>query len=109
MSDVMTVQIDGKDVFFEVDTQGDYHSEKVGVRDVASQVAGSFSTALETIRLVAGATVKEIRNIDGSSSPDEFQLQFGIKLSGEYGALVAKASGEAQISVTLTYKASDNT
>lgn len=108
MSDVMTVQIDGKNVFFEVDTQGDYHSEKVGVRDVASQVAGSFSTALETIRLVASATVKEIRNIDGSSSPDEFQLQFGIKLSGEYGALVAKASGEAQISVTLTYKASDN-
>ena len=109
MSDVMTVQIDGKDVFFEIDTQDNYHSEKVGVSDVASQVAGSFRTALETIRLVAGATVKEIRSIDVSSSPDEFQLQFGIKLSGEYGALVAKASGEAQISVTLTYKVSDNT
>ncbi len=107
MPEIVPIQIDGEEVFVEIDTHGSYYSEKVGVDKVASQAAGSFRMALKTIRLVASATVKEVRNIDDTSSPDEFQLTFGITLNGEYGAVIARVSGEAQISVTLTYKAPD--
>ncbi len=39
--------------------------------------------------------------------PDEFtqvEIEFGIKLDAEAGALLAKAGGEAAISVTLTWE-----
>jgi hypothetical protein len=38
-------------------------------------------------------------------TPEEIALQFGVKMSGEVGWwFFAKASGEASINVTLTWK-----
>jgi hypothetical protein len=37
-------------------------------------------------------------------APSGGEVEFGIKLSGEVGAILAKASGEANISVTLKWE-----
>jgi hypothetical protein len=36
--------------------------------------------------------------------PEEIALEFGVKVSGEVGWFFAKASGEASINVTLTWR-----
>ena len=37
--------------------------------------------------------------------PEEIELEFGVKVSGEVGWwFIAKASGEASINVTLTWR-----
>ncbi len=103
MSEIIEVVIDGQTIYFESAEEIE-EFEKMGVKDVGEKVAGSFQAALNTIKLVASSTVRQIKEFDKVIAPDEFQFQFGVKLSGELGAVVTKTTGEAQISVTLTYK-----
>lgn len=104
MADIIEIRIGDQTVYFETAFDGEYQIDKVGVQELGQHVAISFQKALDTIRLVAGETIHHVREFDKEIAPDEFQIQFGIKLGGEYGAVVAKANGEAQLSVTLTYK-----
>ena len=41
---------------------------------------------------------------DGVTAPDEVELQLGITLDTELGALLAKATAGAQLQVTLTWR-----
>lgn len=104
MSDIVEVKINEQTVYFESEDESDYRIDKVGIKDVPEKALGAFQHALNTIQLIVSETINQVQSFDESITPDEFQLQFGIKISGEYGAVVAKASGEAQLSVTLTYK-----
>lgn len=102
---VVEIEINGEQIYFETD---DAFSEndtiKVGVEDAIENATGTFKKALSTIRLVVASTVQQVRDFDRAIAPDEFELQFGIKISGEYGAVVAKASGESQLQIKMTYK-----
>lgn len=104
MSNVVEVKINGQSVYFET---GDYKTgemQKVGgLEDVSVKTVDTFNRALKTIHLVVSSAVEQIRSFDQQITPDEFQLKFGVKLSGEYGAVVTKVCGEAQIEVTATY------
>jgi hypothetical protein len=40
----------------------------------------------------------------GTRSPDEVSLELGIKMDGEFGAVLAKASAGAQLQVRLTWQ-----
>lgn len=53
---------------------------------------------------MALGTVDRVKAFDQAITPDEFSLEFGVKLSGEHGAIVTKVAGEAQLVVTMTYK-----
>jgi hypothetical protein len=69
--------------------------------EVIEQVHRTFSDTLSTIKPVAEAIVTNLRNLN--DSPDEFTVQFGLKLSA--GAeLFITASAEANFDVTLTWK-----
>lgn len=107
MSRVIAVEVDGQEIFFETDTPDDYYLEETGVDNVKQKATDAFHSALGTIGALATATANSLRGLDEASVPDEIQLRFGMKLTGEYGAVVAKVSGETQISVTLTYKSKD--
>lgn len=96
--------INGKTIYFEFEADADYSAEDVSIKGKINEATGAFEHALETIETVTNETIKKIRKFDQSIAPDEFELQFGIKLSGEYGAVLAKASGEAQISVKMTFR-----
>lgn len=107
MPGVIAVEVNGQEIFFETDQSDSYSLEPTGVDDVKQKATDAFYSALETIGALATATANSLRGLDEASAPDEIQLRFGIKLTGEYGAVVAKVSGETQISVTLTYKSKD--
>ena len=57
--------------------------------------------ALTSVRDAARATVNVLREL----SPDGVEVEFGIKLAGEAGALVAKTSAEGHFTVKLSWSA----
>jgi hypothetical protein len=69
----------------------------------AAQRAGeSFESAFSRLQPVATTVVEKLRH--AADSPDEIQVEFGVQLSADFGAVVARASGEANFKVTLTWK-----
>lgn len=57
--------------------------------------------ALEHVLPGIKAVVKKLRNIDGK--PDEIEVNFGIKFTTIAGAIIAAASVEANLGVTLRW------
>jgi len=72
--------------------------------DVATKVAITFESALDKIRPAVGAIISKLRGL--VDAPDEVAVEFGIKLSGAAGAIIASANAEANFKVNLTWKRS---
>jgi len=73
--------------------------------DLAEKSAQALDRAMGTIRQMA-QRVSALR----VTLPDEFtqvELEFGLKLEAEAGALISKVGAEASINVTLTWERSD--
>lgn len=96
--------INDKTIYYEFEPDADYNIEEVSVREKISDALGAFETALDTIETITKETVKKVRKFDQEIAPDEFEFQFGIKLNGEYGAVLTKAGGEAQLSIKMTFR-----
>lgn len=45
-----------------------------------------------------------VRDRLADAKPQEFALEFGVKISGEGSAIISKVSGEASIKVTATWR-----
>ncbi len=71
----------------------------------AARVKRSFSKALESLRPAAQAVIDKLRAL--SDPPDEITVEFGLKLGGKTGAILAASSMEANYKVTLTWKRSE--
>lgn len=85
---------DGTVVVFEVDPASGYHP--AGAGDVVSQVRAAVAPALDAARVV----IEKARE----AAPDEVEVKFGLKVSGEANWWVAKAATEANFEITLTWK-----
>lgn len=73
--------------------------------EVAERAQESFEQAVENARKAALVIVDKVRDL--ANSPDEVEVTFGLKASGELNTLVvAKAGIEASYSVKLTWKKS---
>ena len=70
--------------------------------EVAEKARQSFEAAMERIRPVAGTLIAKLRGLH--DPPDEVEVEFGLKMSAEAGAVVAAAGAEANYKVTLTWK-----
>lgn len=66
-----------------------------GPGEVAGRIREAIAPAVEAAKVVL-EKVKETR-------PDEVEVKFGVKASGEARWLVAKAAGEGNFEVTLTW------
>jgi hypothetical protein len=80
---------------------------KAGLKEEAEKAVAkaqaSFEQALEIVRYNATAFIKKVRGL--SDPPDEVEMEFGLKATGEVGNFaVAKASAEASYTVKLTWK-----
>jgi hypothetical protein len=75
---------------------------------VVERAQTSFEDALEKARLMASSLVGKLRTIADTAGnpPDEVQIEFGLILSAEAGAVLAAASAGANYKVTLTWKRS---
>jgi Trypsin-co-occurring domain 1 len=65
--------------------------------------AGSnFEDALRSVARVANAAIAQFRE----SSPNEVEIQFGVRLSAEAGAVIASNSGEGHLHIKLAWHTS---
>ena len=86
--------------------------EETGVRPTSSreprELVEKSKQAIErsmiTVRRMAKKAIKAIHDIPVSERPHTFQFQFGIKLNGEVGAVVAKAGAETAFTITMTWE-----
>jgi hypothetical protein len=100
MADFVKYQLDdGSEVFFE-SAEGSLVALRGGDADVVAE--GKLGDRLSTIADAAEQVSKGLRE---RLAPEEIELEFGVKVSGEVGWwFFAKASGEAAINVTLTWR-----
>lgn len=73
-------------------------------QNVVEKVKSSFDDAISGIQPIAISLVAQIEKIP--TTPKSAEVKFGITLSGELGAILAKTSAEANIEITLTWEQS---
>ena len=73
-------------------------------RDIAENSKKAINSAFKSMRGMAKKTVKAIKEIPVTERPHKVEVSFGLKLTAEGGALVAKAGVEAAINVTMTWE-----
>jgi len=73
---------------------------------VVERAQTSFEDALEKARPMASSLVGKLLAIGDAAGepPDEVQVEFGIVLNAEAGAVLASASAGANYKVTMTWK-----
>jgi hypothetical protein len=77
---------------------------KVPVDQLQEKSAEAIDKAMVTIRGMADKVTESIKKIKVSKRPTTVEVAFGLKLTAEGGALVAKVGGETFITVTLTWE-----
>jgi hypothetical protein len=72
-----------------------------GVGELTTSASETFQRAFARIQPAALAAVAQLRDV--VDPPDEVELEFGIQLSAEFGAVVAKTAGEANFRVRMRW------
>jgi len=70
--------------------------------ELAEKSVRAINKAMETIREMAQRVADTVQNLPGK--PQTVEVDFGLKLSAEAGALIAKTGVGANINVKLTWK-----
>lgn len=72
-------------------------------KEAVEQVKETFDASLENVRKSSEVLVKKLRAL--SEPPDEMEVSFSLKATGELGNLVVgKGGAEANYTVTLKWK-----
>jgi hypothetical protein len=102
---------DDNTILVEVEEEAASSSEgivKAGVAETAHkavvQAQTTFEEALErVVQVNAEALIQSMRSLP--ESPDEVELSFGCKVTGEVGNIaIAKGGGEANYTIKLSWK-----
>ncbi|MBA2345858.1 MAG: hypothetical protein H0V83_12335 [Rubrobacter sp.] len=101
---------DGDSIFVEVEdlSLGGGTRRGLSTSAVVERAQTSFEDALEKTRPIASGLIGQLREIGDSAiePPDEIQVEFGLLLSAEAGAVLAAASATANFKVTMTWRKS---
>jgi hypothetical protein len=94
----------GAEVVVEVDrhTPGaKLVSRGAGGPNSLERAGRTFDDALTGIRAAAESALRVFR--DGALKPDAVELEFGVKLTAEAGAVIAKSAVEGHLTVKLSW------
>jgi hypothetical protein len=93
----------GEALVFEVDEPEDFGVTAISIH--VNQETGliDLDGALGGVRQAAMQVLDTVRSI--ASPPDSCEISFGLKLSGTLGAIIAKASTEANFTITMVWNA----
>ncbi|WP_405095676.1 CU044_2847 family protein [Micromonospora sp. NBC_01412] len=69
--------------------------------DVLRRAGMSFNRAIGQARDAASAALTEFRSM--ADRPDEVEISFGVQLSAEAGALIARTGVQGQLQVTVRW------
>ena len=72
--------------------------------DAIATATDTFEGALSKVRYAAEGILHQLRSL--AEPPDEVEVEFGVKMSVETGAIIAKSSAEANFKINLTWKKS---
>ncbi|MEE1756586.1 CU044_2847 family protein [Streptomyces sp. SP18CS02] len=102
MSTLMQYTTDsGAQVVVEMDGRAP-GAQPVGRGENSLARAGrTFDEALEGIHAAAESALRVFR--EGTLRPDGVELEFGVKLTAESGAVIAKAAAEGHLTVRLSW------
>jgi NTP-dependent ternary system trypsin peptidase co-occuring protein len=67
----------------------------------ADRTVHTFESALGSVRSAAQSALRVFR--EGALRPDSVELEFGVKLSAEAGAVIAKGAAEGHLLVKLSW------
>ena len=100
-----TMQIEDNEEVILVDLQpvAGIRSVSIDPKDIALKSQEAIDHAMKSMQGMAKKTVRAIKKIPISERPHTVEVSFGLKLTAEGGALVAKAGVEAGINVTMTW------
>ena len=100
-----TTQIEADDevILVELTPVAGVRSVSVSTTDMLEKSKEAIDHAMKSMQGMAKKTVRAIKKIPISERPHTVEVSFGLKLTAEGGALVAKAGVEAAINVTMTW------
>jgi hypothetical protein len=95
---------DGADVVvFEVD-RGEVPEDLVLAAAEPGKVAARASTTLEDALAVLKPSLAKVVHALREIAPDETTVEFGLKMGGETGMIIAKGTAEVNFKVTMSWK-----
>jgi hypothetical protein len=97
---VILVEVEGEpasDLGYSSDHRGDRLDK------IRCSAENLFSDGIALIETCAQAVVDQVSELGEAARPDELTVQFAIKLDSEVGAVIARASGSAQLQVSLKW------
>src|SRR5262245_32479713 len=92
---------DGPTVYAEIDERDEGYSQ-AGRGGRFTDAAETFEAALDQIKAIAAKSVRLLR--DGTLRPDGVEIEFGVHLDGEVGAVLAKSRAGGHLNVKLTWE-----
>ena len=97
---------DGSSIVAEVDDAAVDSSRimrggAVASSEIVVKANESFESALDRVRWAAEGLLDRLTSL--TRPPDEVEVEFGVKLNAETGAVIAKASTEANFKVNLKW------
>lgn len=98
---------DGNVVWVEIDEIDDPsgalgESEASRAGELATQATQTFQDVIDSVRPVAETIVQGLDKI--SDRPNEISVEFGLKLNGKVGTVIAASGIEANFKVTLKWQ-----
>lgn len=102
MSELLRFETESGFVVVEVDA-ADPGFDRVAHAGVIAEARRRFETSLQDVRDAAGAALRVFR--DGPLRPDGVEIEFGVRLTAEAGAVIAKTAMEGHFVVKLTWGA----
>ncbi|GAA2357618.1 hypothetical protein Cme02nite_51390 [Catellatospora methionotrophica] len=90
---------DGGEIVVQIDDEEPGFQRASRVTDGVATATETFEGALRSVSHAASSALRVFR--EGALHPDEIEIEFGIRLNAEAGAVIAKTSVEGHLSVKL--------
>lgn len=91
----------GADVVVEMDDRRPGSRPVSRADDALAQATETFDKALRNIHSAAESALRVFR--EGELRPDSVEIEFGVKLTAEAGAVIAKSAVEGHLVVKLSW------
>ncbi len=96
LPDGTTIWVEG----WELETEGGPVREAA---DLESRAADAVETLTHTIRGYTQLVIGALRDASEAAMPDKATISFGVKIGGGVSAAIARASAEANVTVTAEW------
>jgi hypothetical protein len=101
---VVPLQVGGVELLVQTTAVAGTEHLSTRVDRAGEAVADAFERAQSAILAVASSRVDTIGQLGKQTArPQQVQVKFGLKFTAKGNVIVAEASGEATLEVTLTY------